>query len=76
MGFNISKLVGIDSIVNDAIMHRAIPGAVVLVAKDGKIAFERGYGYLGYDSAEAVYPETMYDLMRGPPMWVLISVNW
>ena len=62
VGFNISKLVGIDSIVNDAIMHRAIPGAVVLVAKDGKIAFERGYGYLGYDSAEAVYPETMYDL--------------
>jgi beta-glucosidase-like glycosyl hydrolase/CubicO group peptidase (beta-lactamase class C family) len=62
LGFRASELVKIDSIVNDAIRQRAIPGAVVLVAKDGKIAFERAYGYMGYDSTEAVYPETIYDL--------------
>lgn len=63
LGFNQSRLTSqIDSIVNDAIAKQAIPGAVVLVAKDGKIVFDRAYGHLTYDSSEAVYPETIYDL--------------
>jgi beta-N-acetylhexosaminidase len=62
LGFTIHTLSKIDSIVNDAIHSHAIPGAVVLVAKDGKIAYERAFGYLGYDSLEPVYPETIYDL--------------
>lgn len=62
VGFNMNRLSKIDSIVDDAISAHAIPGAVVLVAKDGKIAYERSYGYMGYDSTEFVYPETIYDL--------------
>jgi beta-N-acetylhexosaminidase len=62
LGFRVNSLTKIDSIVNDAIRNRAIPGAVVLVAKDGKIAYERAFGYMGYDSTEPVYPETIYDL--------------
>jgi beta-N-acetylhexosaminidase len=62
LGFNINSLARIDSVVNDAIRNHAIPGAVVLVAKDGKIAYERAFGYMGYDSLEPVYPETVYDL--------------
>ncbi len=62
LGFNQEKLLVIDSIVNDAIQKQAIPGAVVLVAKDGKIAFEKAYGYFTYDSNVVVYPETIYDL--------------
>jgi beta-N-acetylhexosaminidase len=63
LGFNAVKLNNaIDSIVTDAIAQHAIPGAVVLVAKDGKIAYERAFGHLTYDSSEAVYPETIYDL--------------
>jgi beta-glucosidase-like glycosyl hydrolase/CubicO group peptidase (beta-lactamase class C family) len=63
LGFNAVKMsTAIDSIVNDAIAQHAIPGAVVLVAKDGKIAFEKAYGYLTSDSTEPVYPETIYDL--------------
>jgi len=62
LGFTMSKLTMIDSIVNDAIKSHAIPGGVVLVAKDGKIAYERAFGYMGYDSVEPVYPETVYDL--------------
>lgn len=63
LGFNEAKLTtSIDSIVNDAIKQKAIPGAVVLVAKDGKIAYEKAFGYLTYDSTAPVYPETMYDL--------------
>lgn len=62
LGFRVSELTKIDSIVTDAIRSRAIPGAVVLVAKDGKIAYERAFGFMGYDSLEPVYPETIYDL--------------
>ncbi|OQP66999.1 serine hydrolase [Niastella vici] len=63
LGFNSVKLTNaIDSIVNDAIKQKAIPGAVVLVAKDGKIAYEKAFGYLTFDSIEPVYPETIYDL--------------
>ncbi|MET0299454.1 MAG: glycoside hydrolase family 3 N-terminal domain-containing protein [Flavitalea sp.] len=62
VGFKPGALKGIDSIVNDAIRQQAIPGAVVLVAKDGKIAYEKAFGYLGYDSTEEVYPQTLYDL--------------
>ena len=63
LGFNAGKLTtSIDSIVNDAIKQKAIPGAVVLVVKDGKIAYEKAFGYLTYDSTEPVYPETIYDL--------------
>ena len=62
LGFTMSTLTKIDSVVNDAIKCHAIPGGVVLVAKDGKIAYERSFGYMGYDSLEPVYPETIYDL--------------
>lgn len=62
LGFDAVKLLQIDSIVNDAIEKQAIPGGVVLVAKDGKIAYERAFGKLSYNSDECVYPETIYDL--------------
>lgn len=62
LGLNIIELTAIDSIVNDAIAKRAIPGAVVLVARNGRLAYQRGFGYMGYDSVEPVYPETIYDL--------------
>jgi beta-N-acetylhexosaminidase len=63
LGFQSAKMAKeIDSIVTDAIAQKAIPGAVVLVAKDGKIAYERAFGYLTYDSTEATYPETIYDM--------------
>jgi CubicO group peptidase (beta-lactamase class C family) len=63
LGFDAAKMgQDIDSIVNDAIRNKAIPGAVVLVAKDGKIAYERAFGYLTFDGTEPVYPETIYDM--------------
>jgi beta-N-acetylhexosaminidase len=63
LGFKQAQLNNaVDSIMQDAIRQQAIPGGVVLVAKDGKIVFERAYGYLTYDSTEPVYPETIYDL--------------
>ena len=54
--------VEIDSLANDAIAKGAMPGAVILVAKDGKVVHHKAYGYTNYDSLEAVEPGTVYDL--------------
>ncbi|MEP6750696.1 MAG: serine hydrolase, partial [Bacteroidota bacterium] len=62
VGLNAAKLNIIDSIANDGIKKQAFPGCVVLVAKDGKIVFDKAYGYLTYDSLRPVYRETIYDM--------------
>lgn len=62
VGLQSAILNGIDSIANDAIQKHAAPGCVVLVAKDGKVAFQRAYGYTNYDSALPVTTDMMYDL--------------
>jgi beta-glucosidase-like glycosyl hydrolase/CubicO group peptidase (beta-lactamase class C family) len=61
-GFDVVKLAGIDSVVNDALLKGAFPGCVVLVAKDGKIAFQKAYGSYTYERKEAVRPSSVYDL--------------
>ncbi|QXV66625.1 serine hydrolase [Mucilaginibacter sp. 21P] len=40
----------IDAIAREAIAQRATPGCVVLVAKDGKVIFNKAYGYHMYDN--------------------------
>ena len=62
LGFNESKLIKVDSIIEDAIKKKAMPGAVVLVAKNGKIAYEKAFGFQSYETQEPIYPSTIYDL--------------
>ena len=62
LGFNEAKLMQIDSLANDAIAQRATPGCVVLVARNGKIAYKKAFGYYTYDSLEAVTTESIYDM--------------
>jgi len=62
VGLDSVKLQRIDAIANEAIEKRAAPGCVVLVAKDGKIAYEKAFGYTSYDRTEPVYNETIYDM--------------
>ena len=62
LGFNETKLNEIDSLANDAISKHATPGCVVLVAKDGKIAYQKAFGYYTYDSLELVNTESIFDM--------------
>lgn len=57
-----TKLLRIDSIANDAITKRATPGCVVMVVKDGKIAYQKAFGKLDYDRPDSVNLETIYDI--------------
>jgi beta-N-acetylhexosaminidase len=62
LGFDTKKLAVIDSICKAAIAKEAFPGCVVLVAKDGKVVYNKSFGHLTYEKKEPVYTETIYDL--------------
>jgi len=57
------KFANIDSVIVCAIEDSAFPGAVVLVSKDGKVIYEKGFGHFNYDeSSSEVRTTTIYDL--------------
>lgn len=58
-GINAANLQGIDKIAREAIIEHATPGCVVLVAKDGKVIFNKAYGYHTYDN---VIPDRLTDI--------------
>lgn len=62
LGFRYDHLSKIDSVCEDAIRQQAIPGCVVLVARDGKIAYERAFGTYTYTDSTPMYCETIFDM--------------
>lgn len=62
VGLNSTILSRIDKIAAEMIREKAAPGCQVLVAKDGKIAFHRTYGYYDYKKRKRVTLENVYDL--------------
>ena len=52
----------VDSIMAHGIRNEAFPGAVVLAAKNGKVIFEKAYGYHTYDSIRATTTDDLFDL--------------
>ncbi len=61
-GMDSKVLKKIDFIVNEAISNEATPGCQVLVARNGSVIWEKGYGYYTYDSIMPVDTRTIYDL--------------
>ncbi|MFZ0282376.1 MAG: glycoside hydrolase family 3 N-terminal domain-containing protein [Bacteroidales bacterium] len=52
----------IDSIANSGLKARAYPGCEVMVARKGKVVFQKTYGYQTYDGRIAVNRDDLYDL--------------
>ena len=52
----------IDSIVENAIANKAMPGCQILIAKDKKIFFNKSYGYHTYKKNNKVKNSDLYDL--------------
>ncbi|MCK5781268.1 MAG: serine hydrolase [Flavobacteriales bacterium] len=61
-GMNPLILIGIDSIVNNAIEDGAMPGAQVLVARNGKIVYNKSFGYKTYKEEDKICNEDIYDV--------------
>jgi beta-N-acetylhexosaminidase len=62
LGMDATRLSKIDAICNEAVEKKAAPGCVVLVARHGRIAYEKAFGFMTYDKTEPVYKETLYDM--------------
>ncbi|MFI5451975.1 serine hydrolase domain-containing protein [Pedobacter sp. UC225_61] len=58
-GVNTEDLNEIDKIVAEGIAGKASPGMVVLVAKDGKVIYNKAFGYHTYDN---VMPDKVTDI--------------
>ncbi len=52
----------IDEIANKAIAEKATPGCQILVAKDGKVIYNKSFGYHTYEQTQAVKNSDIYDL--------------
>ena len=63
VGLNSTKFNrSVDSIVNNALIKKAFPGCNVLIAKDGKIIFQKAYGFHTYEARVPSQLDDLYDL--------------
>jgi beta-glucosidase-like glycosyl hydrolase/CubicO group peptidase (beta-lactamase class C family) len=61
-GMDSEILCRVDSLVNQALSVKAIPGCQVLVAKDKKVVLHKAYGYHDYSDTVTVKLTDLYDL--------------
>jgi beta-N-acetylhexosaminidase len=52
----------VDSLINEAIVEKATPGAQILVARHGKVFYHKSFGYHTYDKVQAVQNTDLYDI--------------
>ncbi len=63
VGMNSEVLVPqIDSLMQEAINNKAIPGGVILVAKNGQVLMHKAYGFHQYSDTVKVRKDDLYDL--------------
>src|ERR1051325_10088485 len=62
-GLSAERLGRMDAVIQDSITKRELPGAVVLVARHGKIVWRKAYGALAVEpQREAMTLDTIFDL--------------
>ena len=62
-GINITDIQPrVDSLVASAIEGKAVPGAVVMVVKDGKVIFNKGYGTHTYEGGQPTLISNIFDM--------------
>ncbi len=62
VGIAAYKLVGIDAIARSAIAKGATPGCQVMVLKDGKIVYEKNFGYQSKKKLRRLQSKHLYDI--------------
>lgn len=61
-GVNTQALAGIDAIMAEAITARAFPGGVVMAIKDGKVIWNKAYGFRTYNKLTADQVNDIFDI--------------
>lgn len=62
VGMSRQKLAEIDSIATQVISQEMAPGLQILVAREGKVIFQKSYGFQTYEKIQAVKNTDVYDL--------------
>ena len=62
VGIASERLQKIDSLAKACIDVKAAPGCQILVAKNGKVIWDKSYGYTKYDKKEKITEDYIYDL--------------
>ena len=62
VGMNPSILAKIETIANKAIQGKMTPGMQILVARKGKVIYQKAFGYLTYENEVKVTNSTLYDV--------------
>src|SRR5690606_29151690 len=62
VGLNSQILQRIDSLAYDMIDKGAAPGCQILALKDGKMIYNKNFGYYDYSQREKVKENSVYDL--------------
>ncbi|MDA3853425.1 MAG: serine hydrolase, partial [Bacteroidales bacterium] len=62
VGLNRDTLAKIDTLIEEMIAEEMAPGCQILVAKNGKVAYHKAFGYHTYDKVREVKTTDIYDL--------------
>ncbi|MCK0191545.1 glycoside hydrolase family 3 N-terminal domain-containing protein [Arenibacter sp. F20364] len=62
VGVSSTKLAKVDEMVKNGIDSLMFPGAQVVVARKGKVIYNKGFGHPTYQSEEKITPHHIYDL--------------
>ena len=62
VGISSVKLAQIDTFANYGLKQHAYPGCVVLVAKDGKVIYQKAFGHENYNDTNKTKVTDVYDL--------------
>jgi len=60
VGFSSARLSRIDSLVTDLVAQRKVPGAVVYIARHGKVAYYKAWGYRDLESREPLRRDDIF----------------
>lgn len=62
LGINNNELDKLDDYLQSCVSNQAFPGCRMLVAKDGKVFYDKAFGYLDNEKKQAVDINTIYDI--------------
>lgn len=62
VGMNSQKLKKVDSLANEVIRRKMAPGVQISISKEGKVVYQKSFGYHTYEKNTSVEDHHMYDL--------------